>query len=113
MNNIGTGEGAERYVNDSRECPMRNRAYCTFMFSHYSKKRGGEKGEEERKIEKSSGGKRSGCLIEIENGALSISLSFSLSLRASVIVPRSRVRSLLCSASQIGILITFFSARDL
>lgn len=45
---------------------------------------GGGEGEE-RKIEKSSGGKRSGCLIEIENGALSIctllpSLSFSFSL---------------------------------
>lgn len=80
---------------------MRDRAYCAFMFSHYSKKReggimGGGEGEE-RKIEKSSGGKRSGCLIEIENGALSIctllpSLSFSFSLFQSYCA-RSRVRS--------------------
>lgn len=73
----------------------------------------GEKGEEERKIEKSSGGsKRSGCLIEIENGALSIS-TLSLSLFLSLLKPRLLCRGVefvLCSV-QIGILITFFSAR--
>lgn len=66
-----------------------------YVFSLFEEEEGGIEGGEERKIEKSSGGKRSGCLIEIENGALSIctllpslSLSLSPSFRASVIVRR-------------------------
>lgn len=101
------GEGGEKgstpktYVNDSREY-ARSSILRVYVFSLFEEEggwnNGGGGGEgEERKIEKSSGGKRSGCLIEIENGALSIctllpSLSFSFSLFQSYCA-RSRVHS--------------------